>query len=75
VPEWNVPEGGERRKEEESVTENIDKQWWKVRCAGHRAVKVYAQSKLGACAEAAKKWKVPWTSIARECVIERTENG
>jgi len=46
---------------------------WKITHPKHGATKATGPDKLSAVIAAAKKWRVPWTSIARECDFERGE--
>jgi len=40
-----------------------------VSCVGHETVRVTGPEKLRAIQAAAKAWKVPWTTVARDCVV------
>lgn len=43
---------------------------WRVTGQDLKIVTVRAASRLGAVQEAAHKWGVPWTSIARQVAVE-----
>lgn len=44
---------------------------WRVTHPARGAVEVVGPRKYEAAIAAAKAWRVPWTSIARECTFER----
>lgn len=44
---------------------------WTVSHPKHGAESVVGADKLAAVTAAAKKWRVPWTSIARECDFDK----
>lgn len=46
---------------------------WTVSHQKHGTADVTGADKLGAVTAAAKIWRVPWTSIARECEFTRGE--
>lgn len=46
---------------------------WTIRHPEHGIANVTGADKLAAVAAAAKGWRVPWTTIARECDFKRGE--
>lgn len=46
---------------------------WTITHPKHGTAKATGPDKLAAVTAAAKKWRVPWTSIARECDFDKGE--
>lgn len=46
---------------------------WRVTHPDHEPAEVIGAVKLDAVVAAAKKWGVPWSSVARACTFERLE--
>lgn len=44
---------------------------WRVTHPGHEPAEVVGRKKYNAVIAAAKKWGVPWTTVARACAFEK----
>lgn len=44
---------------------------WRVTHPGHEPAEVVGATRYEAVITAAKRWRVPWTTIARACTFEK----